>query len=505
MTDLPPDLPDAFALLMNARPEKGFDLLLAVAALRPEIPFVAVASQSSRLAADEAVARAGLGNVTIIDRTDRIDDLYARARVVLVPSHRFIETFSRVCIEAQRHGKPVIGSDTGNVPLLLAQSGTALPEDPRAWAERLGELYGDAAAYARACEAALANAARYSKADQSAAFDRLVRGVTAPLLIGVGSGLGNMLHAGPMIRNVARRTGAPVDIVVKQDHAETLFLLDDPRYVNSVHTLHPAILERHYDTVFLTHCFDAAPVPFSCDRLLRSRDWDGFAPGTSPHETVFNLEAAKALLGIEYDADDAHAHYVGDLDYAWADGPVVGLHGGSKPGHWASKRWPGFPALAARLKARGFRVVCFGTPEEAVEGAEDRTGGTVEAMARDMRMCSWFVSNDSGVMNLAHALGIPTLSLFAPTEAATRAPLSARCATVVAPGDCVPCEVRDAATFRSGACGCIARIAVDAVEGAFDAMRARLVARAATLPDADARPAIRAAIPLPQHDRSIAC
>lgn len=467
-------LPDGYALLVNARPEKGFSLMLEVAALCPDLPFVAIASQSARAEAVAAAERAGLSNVTILDRVERMDAIYEGAHVVLVPSYRFLETFSRVCIEAQRHGKPVLGSDRGNVPRLLERSGFVLPEDPAIWAARLRVLYDDPRAHAEAAAAARRNAARYGRAEQSLAFDRIVAAVRAPLLVAIGSGVGNMLHVGPTVRNIARRTGRPVDIVVSQDHADSLFLLQRSGWVNEVHRLHGPILRRHYDTVFVTNSFRSARIPFSCDRLLHSRDWDVFEPGRSPHETVFNLEAAKALLGIDYDPEDVDAHYVGEIDHVWRDGPVVGLHGGSKPGYWSAKRWPGFPELTARLRARGFRVLCFGTPDERVEGAEDATGGSIEEMARAMRVCNWFVSNDSGVMNLANALGIPTVALFGPTEAATRAPLGARNAVVAVERDCAPCEVKDRAVFKAGGCDCIARIGVDEVLAAFDALRASL-------------------------------
>lgn len=467
-------LPKKFALLVNARIDKGFDHVVRVAALCPDIPFVAIASQSAAETAQSMVARAALTNITIIGHTSRIDDLYRLARVVLVPSYKFLETFSRVCIEAQRHGKPVIGSDRGNVPLLLRESGTALPEHPETWANALNTLYQDEKAYTKASQLALVNSQQYSKQAQSAAFDRMVGAVRSPLLIGIGSGIGNMLHAGPMIRNIALRTGTPVDLVVSQDHLESLFLLQDPRYVNAVHAINSSVLDRHYDTIFLTHCFGNTQLSFSCDRLLRSRDWDKFKPGQSPHETIFNLEAAKVMLGIDYDEDDITTHYVSDISYEWSDGPVVGFHGGSKPGYWSAKRWPGFPELAAQLKARGFRVVCFGSPEEAVEGAEDRTGGSIEEMARDMRMCSWFVSNDSGVMNIANALGIPVLSIFAPTEADTRRPLAPRNLAISVIKDCTPCEVKDPEAFKSGQCNCIAEIPVTDVLAAFDQMRANL-------------------------------
>lgn len=469
-------LPKDFALLVNARIDKGFDHMVRVAALCPAIPFVAIASQSAAETAQSIVARAALTNVTIIGHTSRIDDLYRRARVVLVPSYKFLETFSRVCIEAQRHGKPVIGSDRGNVPLLLRESGTPLPEHPETWANAINVLYQDEKAYAKASQLSLINSRQYSKQAQTAAFDRMVAAVRSPLLIGIGSGIGNMLHAGPMIRNIARRTGAPVDLVVSEDHSESLFLLQDPRHVNAVHSIGSAVLDRHYDTVFLTHCFGDTQLSFSCDRLLRSRDWEKFEPGRSAHETIFNLEAAKVLLGIDYDENDITTHYVSEISYEWSDGPVVGFHGGSKPRYWSAKRWPGFPELAAQLKARGFRVVCFGSPEEAIEGAEDRTGGTIEEMTRDMRMCSWFVSNDSGVMNIANALGIPVLSIFAPTDTNTRRPLAPRNLAVSVTKSCSPCEVKNREAFKAGHCNCIAEISVADVLAAFDQMRAKLSA-----------------------------
>ncbi len=112
-------LPQDFVLLVNATAVKGYDLILDVAALLPRIPFVCIASQSSVEAAEAVAAERGLANVHVIDRTDDMATLYRAARVVAVPSYQFIETFSRVCIEAHRFGKPVLGSNVGNVPFCL--------------------------------------------------------------------------------------------------------------------------------------------------------------------------------------------------------------------------------------------------------------------------------------------------------------------------------------------------------------------------------------------------
>jgi len=463
-----------YVLLVNARPDKGFDLMLEVAAGCPQIRFAAIASQSPSKVARAAVDAAGLRNVTILEKTNDIGSLYHAARLVIVPSYRFVETFSRVCIEAQRFGKPVIGSNVGNVPNLLEQSGVVLTDSVPAWIDEVRRHFEDPQYYAHRCRLALENSQRYSEVNQRRDLNSIVDFVGAPILVGIGSGIGNMLHAGPMIRNIARRTGRRVDLVVSEDHSDSLFLLHHPDYVNSVFSLRPAIIEKPYETVFITHSFGAPRVNFAGDKVIWSRDWDLFAPGTSQHETIFNLDAAKQLLGIDYDEQDINGHYIADIDYVWPGGNIVGFHGGSKGGHWASKRWNGFPELAQVLSERGFEVRSYGVPSEHVPGTRDMTGGSIEQMAKSMRECSYFVSNDSGVMNIANALGIPMLALFAPTEQRTREPLSPTAVSLSVRKSCSPCEVKNPPHFSSGACTCIDEISLGEVLEKFDGLVARV-------------------------------
>ncbi len=133
---------------VNTRADKGFGLTLDVAARLPEVRFVAVASQSSWDTAALLVAERGVRNVRLVRRFADMAPLYRRARAVLVPSFRFVETFSRAVVEAQRLGVPVVGADAGNVGRLLASSGTALPEDAAAWAAEVARLVGDDAHHA---------------------------------------------------------------------------------------------------------------------------------------------------------------------------------------------------------------------------------------------------------------------------------------------------------------------------------------------------------------------
>jgi heptosyltransferase-2 len=56
---------------------------------------------------------------------------------------------------------------------------------------------------------------------------------------------------------------------------------------------------------------------------------------------------------------------------------------------------------------------------------------------------SLFLSNDSGPMHLAAALGVPTLAVFGPTDPRETGPLGPRARFVREPVDCSPCLYRD--------------------------------------------------------------
>ncbi len=290
-----------------------------------------------------------------------------------------------------------------------------------------------------------------------------VRGSEASILIGVGGGIGDMLHATPAIRNIARRNGERVDVLVLADHAGAECLGRNSEYVNRVWTPDPEILSRRYRTVFLTHSFGPMRFPFSAGRTIASRDWRTFRPGLL-NETLFNLEAAKQLLGVEWDEADIAGYFAGGFSYRRPAEILAGFHAGSKGGRWLSKRWPHFPELASRLMSLGIRVASFGTADEYVAGTENRTGGTLAEMCRAMLDCTHFISNDSGPMHIANALGVPVLALFAPTDVLTHLPLRPTTVALSLAKRCSPCEVKDHKYFASGRCRCVAEISASEVE-----------------------------------------
>ena len=91
---------------------------------------------------------------------------------------------------------------------------------------------------------------------------------------------------------------------------------------------------------------------------------------------------------------------------------------------WATKRWPGFPELAASLAAHG-RIIVIGGAEdrelataivETTPGAIDATGRlSLLGSAELIRRAALLVTNDSLPQHLASAMGTRTVTIFGPT------------------------------------------------------------------------------------------
>jgi ADP-heptose:LPS heptosyltransferase len=133
---------------------------------------------------------------------------------------------------------------------------------------------------------------------------------------------------------------------------------------------------------------------------------------------------------------------------------VVAMHPGCGS-RAAARRWPveRFARLADRLHREGMAdvVVLTGTPPESPLAAEftglfagralDATDfGSIERTAELLRRCTLVVSNDTGVMHLAAAMGTPTLGLFGPNTPRRYRPVGPQAAGVYTTRvACSPC------------------------------------------------------------------
>jgi heptosyltransferase-2 len=119
----------------------------------------------------------------------------------------------------------------------------------------------------------------------------------------------------------------------------------------------------------------------------------------------------------------------------------------------ASKRWTYYPEAARLLAERGLEVWVVGGPAEkglAQEivaaggpGVRDLTGTDLRNGVLAMAAAGVAISNDSGLMHIAAALGTPTMGIFGPTSPYLWAPLNGLAATVVQDKSvlsCQPCQ-----------------------------------------------------------------
>ncbi|MBI4408494.1 MAG: glycosyltransferase family 9 protein [Gemmatimonadetes bacterium] len=128
-------------------------------------------------------------------------------------------------------------------------------------------------------------------------------------------------------------------------------------------------------------------------------------------------------------------------------GPLIGLFPGSKA---SARRWSAdrFRELGARLAAEGARVAVFGAAGEraltahVAGGAALDLGGRTDLplLAAGLAACDLLVTNDSGPLHLAAAVGTPTVSLWGAGDPAVTGPLGPGHKLVRhAELPCVPC------------------------------------------------------------------
>jgi len=141
-------------------------------------------------------------------------------------------------------------------------------------------------------------------------------------------------------------------------------------------------------------------------------------------------------------------------------GPAVALGPGSVG---ESKRWTYYPEAARLLIERGFDVWVVGGPGEkalareivSVGGSKvrDLTGTDLRNGVLAMAAASAAITNDSGLMHVAAAIGTPTMGIFGPTSPYLWAPLNGLAATVVTKSklSCQPCQ-RTVCTMNDHRC-----------------------------------------------------
>jgi heptosyltransferase-2 len=177
------------------------------------------------------------------------------------------------------------------------------------------------------------------------------------------------------------------------------------------------------------------------------------------HERYYYLELLKRA-GIIHTVPEVNEILLDGIPEARARGealfakagislPVVGVSPGAAFG--TAKRWlpERFAEAARRL---GGSVAVFGSPSEkqlcdevaAQAGGRSFAGSTSLRDFIDMvAACRIFLCNDSGAMHIAAALGVPSITVFGPTNEIATGPTGPLAVVIREPVDCAPCGKRE--------------------------------------------------------------
>ncbi len=205
---------------------------------------------------------------------------------------------------------------------------------------------------------------------------------------------------------------------------------------------------------------------------------------TPPHHRFYYLELLKRaglvegypitgsirLSGARAAAEAGRKRF----DAACLRGPVIGVSPGAAFG--GAKRWlpERFAEAAARVaRERNAAVAVFGSPDEMqvcetvrenIEAVGEQclnfAGGTslgefIELAAA----CELFLTNDSGPMHMASALGVPTVAIFGATDAEATGPTGDLSRVVREQVECSPCLLRECPIDHR----CMTRVSADRV------------------------------------------
>ncbi len=239
-----------------------------------------------------------------------------------------------------------------------------------------------------------------------------------------------------------------------------------------------ALAAQRFDcAILLQNAFEAALVAWLARiprRIGYDRDGRGLLltdavpvpkPGETPrHERFYYLELLHraGITGSTPVDDEVRLDgRAGALEAGLArlrelgiDGLVVGVSPGAAYG--SAKRWPPerfAEAASAVASAVGGRVVVFGSAGERplCESVAARIRDSVNLAGRTTlgefvelaAACRVFLTNDSGAMHVASALGVPTVAVFGATDEAATGPAGPRARVVREPVECAPCLLRE--------------------------------------------------------------
>ncbi len=279
-----------------------------------------------------------------------------------------------------------------------------------------------------------------------------VSGPGAPALLVLGAGIGDVLRSSPLIR-VLTGLGYDVDVLVEEDYHGCSSLLEGAPGVRRLFRCTSAWAENHGPPEGDLRQLEKAEYEIAVyslstagSSLVKARRQVFFSwAGIVPHGNIYGIEKSAREIGWQGPVPPPVAVSSGRVFDLPPD--TVVLHPGCKP-DWPWKRWHGFEGLAELLPEvavigsahdRDNAKTYFGRPFRWPAHVRDFTGRlSLRDTAALISQCRAVVSNDSGMMHLAAALGVPTFGVFGITSPEREAPRLANVFPITKRLPCAP-------------------------------------------------------------------
>ncbi len=309
--------------------------------------------------------------------------------------------------------------------------------------------------------------------------------MTKILVIGP-SWIGDMVLAQPMIKLLRARHGEPViDVLAPRWTLPLVERMPEVRRAIDLPAGHGELRlaarwklarrlrsERYDEAIVLPNSFKSALVPFLAGiairigyigearfglltnaRRLPAKRLPQIAQRYAELALPRGEQLRLPLPALELRVDDAARRAVLARLGLERQRPAVALCPGAEYG--PAKRWPAryFAELAQGIAARGCSVWLIGSPNDAPLGAEiaraaggacrNLCGETTLGEAIDVLSATGFVvTNDSGLMHVAAALGKPLIALYGSSSPEFTPPLSPNAQILTLGLQCSPCFER---------------------------------------------------------------
>ncbi|MGB5531357.1 MAG: glycosyltransferase family 9 protein [Ignavibacteriaceae bacterium] len=255
------------------------------------------------------------------------------------------------------------------------------------------------------------------------------------------SSLGDVLLTTPLIRSIKKRNPSiQIDFIVRDEFFEAV--KNNPnlnhiyKYVNQKldkHTLLNSLISKNYNLVIdLQNNFRSKEIVRLLNCKVLTFKKNNLKKFLLVHFKINRLKESPQIP-VRY----AEATGINELDHEGIDfytentpdtrlnknENYIGLCPGAK--HF-TKRWPKeyFIELGNKLESADYRVVLFGGPEEssicydiksALKNALNLCSTSLLQVGANMKMCKAIYTNDSGLMHLASAVGVPVIAFFGST------------------------------------------------------------------------------------------